>query len=439
MHAIETTVWTRLSDEERAALLARPARQDPELDAAVRRIIAEVRKRGDAALLDFTRRFDSVESPRLEVPRRELAAARDRLPATDRAALERAIAQLRAFHEVQRPTPQACETSPGIRCWREARPLERVGLYVPGGKAPLPSTLLMLAVPAAIAGCPLRVVCSPPGRDGRVPDSILAAASLCGIERVFALGGAQAIAALAYGTESVPKVDKLFGPGNPWVQRAKLAVASDPNGAACDLPAGPSELLVIADAAADPRLVAADLLSQAEHGPDSQVLLVTPDHVQAEATARALLEQVKTLPRRVIAEQSLEHCRIIIARDLEGAFAISNAYAPEHLILQLEDAERWTAQVQHAGAVFLGPWTPEAVGDYASGANHVLPTGGFARMASGLGVESFVKTISFQRVSPDGLRDIGPCVETLARLEGLEAHRRAVDLRLAKLAAEVGG
>ncbi len=425
--------WHSLSPPERERLLARPARHDPELDAAVRRIIAAVRQGGDAAVRDFTRRFDRVEIEQLEVPKAALQDALGDLDSDSRSALERAIAQLRAFHLPQLPQVQVIETSPGVRCWREARPIRRVGLYVPGGRVALPSTLLMLAVPAQIAGCSLRVVCTPPGRDGRVCSSVLAAAALCGIERVFAVGGAQAVAAMAYGTQSIPKVDKVFGPGNPWVQRTKLAVAGDPAGAACDLPAGPSELLVIADAAADPELVAADLLSQAEHGPDSQVLLVTSAPELADAVEQALARQLSDLPRAVIAEQSLAHCRIILATDLEQAFEISNSYAPEHLILQIENAESWAPRVHDAGAVFLGAWSPEAAGDYASGPNHVLPTHGFARTSSGLGVESFIKLMSFQSLSPTGLRELGPTVERLARLEGLEAHRRAVSLRLAKL------
>jgi histidinol dehydrogenase len=318
---------------------------------------------------------------------------------------------------------------------RVLRPVARVGLYVPAGSAPLPSTALMLGVPARIAGCRQVALCSPARADGRCDPAVLHAARVAGIHRVFKLGGAQAIAAMAYGTTSVPRCDKLFGPGNAWVTEAKLQVSVDPQGAAIDMPAGPSELLVIADAQAEPSFVAADLLSQAEHGPDSQVLLLSPSATLLDAVTAEIERQCALLPRATIVREALAHSRLIEVASLDQALEVSNRYAPEHLILQVAEPRTWLDQVESAGSVFLGAWTPESVGDYASGSNHVLPTYGYARSHSGVSVASFQKQVSVQELSPDGLRAIGPCTATLAAAEQLEAHRRAVTLRLATLDA----
>ena len=322
-----------------------------------------------------------------------------------------------------------------MRCERVLRAIDSVGLYVPAGSAPLPSTALMLGIPASLAGCSLRVMCSPVQANGRVNAAVLYAARVAGVERVFKLGGAQAVAAMAYGTETVPKVEKIFGPGNTWVTEAKAQVDRDPLGAARDYPAGPSEVLVIADDKANPAFVAADLLSQAEHGADSQVLLVTTSSKLAEEALRAIESQKARLPRRSLVEGALAHSSVVVVDGVATAFEISNRYAPEHLILQIERPRDWLPRVRAAGSVFLGPWTPESVGDYCSGTNHVLPTYGFARRYSSLGVADFMRTMTVQELTLEGLRTIGPIATTLAALEGLDAHAWAVDERLASAAA----
>lgn len=430
---MQWVVWKECSPKQQIAVLQRPQQSSsPELREGVRSIIAEVREEGDTALLRFTERFDGVNlrAEALEVSSAEKEAARAQVSSATREALLLAKGNIERFHRQQLPRKIELPVLAGIRCYRESRPIGKVGFYIPGGSAPLPSTVLMLGVPSLIAANPQRILCTPPQKDGSVHPVILVAAELCGIERIFRVGGAQAIAAMAYGTASIPKVDKLFGPGNSWVTEAKLQVASDADGAAIDMPAGPSELLVIADAKADPEWIAADLLSQAEHGSDSQVILVTTDADLGLKVQAALERQLERLPRRDLARASLGESRCIVVRDLSEALRISDAYAPEHLILQVEEPERWAPLVQNAGSVFLGPWSPESAGDYASGTNHVLPTHGHARAYSGLSLESFMKQISFQHLSRDGLAAIGPALEELARLEGLEAHRRAVALRL---------
>lgn len=409
----------------------RPATaRSEELSAAVRAILGEVRRRGDEAVLEFTKRFDKVELKALQVPADRLAAARTQVGEAMLADLQEAIRRLELFHQAQMPEPIDLETSPGVRCERRHLPIERVGLYIPGGTAPLPSTVLMLGVPARIAGCRLRVLVSPPPIDPH----ILAAADLLGITEVFEAGGAQAIGALAYGTQSVPKVDKIFGPGNSWVTEAKLQVSQEAGGAALDLPAGPSEVMVIADTSADPAFVAADLLSQAEHGADSQVLLVSDSRELLIQVAAQLEQQLQTLPRRAIAAQALDKSALLLVQNRRQMLDLCNAYAPEHLILQIADAREFALGVRHAGSVFLGPWTPESAGDYASGTNHVLPTYGFARAYGGLTTESFLKTITFQEITRRGLDDLGPVVERLALAEGLHGHANAVRVRLEKAA-----
>lgn len=426
--------WRALGAAARDAALARPRQvRDPQQLERVRAIIAEVRTHGDAALRTLTQRLDGCDLTEFAVGAAEFAAAEAAVDADLRAAIERAIERVRTFHAAQLPHPLRADTAPGVRCEQLVRPIGRVGLYVPAGSAPLPSTVWMLAVPAVLAGCPEIVLATPPRADGSADPVILTAARLCGVTRVFKLGGAQAIAALAYGTGSVPRCDKLFGPGNGWVTQAKLEVAADPDGAAIDMPAGPSEVLVIADESADPDFVAADLLAQAEHGADSQVVLVSPSAVLLREVAAAVERQSATLPRREIAEAALAHARLIHVGDLEEAVAVSERYAPEHLIVQTRDPRALLPRLSAAGSIFLGAWSPETLGDYCAGPNHVLPTLGFARAFSGVGVDSFLRRVYVQELSAEGLAAIGGDAALLARAERLEAHARAVDLRLAAL------
>jgi histidinol dehydrogenase len=426
--------WEALCASERRTALARPAQgARGEIEAVVREVIANVRAGGDEALRAYTRRFDGVEVADLAVGAQEFSQAEQKLTSEQRSALECAIANVERFHRAQRLETLTLETMPGVRCERVIRPISSVGLYVPAGSAPLPSAVVMLAVPARIAGCPRRILCTPPGRGGGADPAVLVAARLCGIDSVLKVGGAQAIAAMAYGTGSVPKVDKIFGPGNAWVTAAKQAVASDPAGAACDLPAGPSEVLVIADETARAEFVAADLLAQAEHDTQAQAILVTPSRALAETVSAAVASQAGTLSRRAILVQSLAGSRCIVVKDLESALDVANDYAPEHLILEVREPRRWLAQVASAGSVFLGTWSPEPLGDYCSGTNHVLPTYGYARAYSGLSVLDFVKRITVQELTPEGLRALGPIAVSLALLEGLDAHADAVTRRLAVL------
>jgi len=435
--AIRILSWSSLSVDERRQALRRPVQQDEAaIHERVREIVSDVRARGDLALLEFTRRFDGVALSSFEVSTAEFAAAETALDTEQRQAIDRAIANVRRFHEAQLGAPLRVETTPGVVCERQFRPIDAVGLYVPAGVAPLPSAAIMLAVPARIAGCPTRIICTPPRRDGTADPAVLTIANLCGVRRVFKLGGAQAIAAMAYGTQTVPKVDKVFGPGNSWVTAAKLQVANDPEGAALDLPAGPSEVLVIADATARADFVAADLLAQAEHSADAQVVFVTTSSALAEATATQLETQMQRLGRADTLRKSIEHARLFVVDTIVTAIEVSNAYAPEHLILQVANARDWLPKVRNAGSVFLGAWTPETMGDYCSGTNHVLPTYGFARAYSGLSLHDFVKRMTVQELTSDGLRDLGPTAITLATLEGLDAHANAVRIRLAHLERE---
>ena len=427
--------WKMLDDAGRAAVLRRPAQRDAAgLLERTRLIVDDVRARGDAALRDYTERLDGVRLESFAVSEQEFADASTALSAEQRQALERAIDTVTRFHELQTVPALRLETAPGVVCERMTVPLEAVGLYVPAGSAPLPSTALMLAVPAKIAGCPVRVMCTPPRPDGTADPAVLVAARLCGIRKVFKLGGAQAVAAMAYGTATVPKVVKIFGPGNSWVTAAKQIVAQDADGAALDMPAGPSEVLVIADESARPAFVAADLLAQAEHSPDAQVLLVTVSRRTAEACVAEVARQLAELPRREIAAQAIAESRVLLVPDLNTAMEVCNQYAPEHLILQVTRPRDLLPQVRNAGSVFLGAWTPETMGDYCSGTNHVLPTYGHARAYSGLSVIDFVKRITVQELTADGLRALGPTARTLARLESLDAHANAVTVRLDALA-----
>lgn len=356
--------------------------------------------------------------------------ARKQISPEAQAALTFAKERIEIFHQANYPEVVITETCTGVTCERQAKPIERVGLYIPGGSAPLVSTVLMLAVPASIAQCPVKIICTPPDTNGKIDPHILVAAELCGVQSVFKVGGAQAVAAMAYGTQSIPKVDKIFGPGNQWVTQAKMLVSQDPLGASIDMPAGPSELMVIADESANPEWVAADLLSQAEHGADSQVILVVTSLVLANKVANAVAEQVAVLPRQAIATQALMHSAIIVVETLANAIEIANQYAPEHLILAFDEAEVYKGDIQNAGAVFMGHWTPETAGDYVTGSNHVLPTNGFARSVSGLSILDFMKFIYFQTVTEAGMKIIGPHAEILAAIEGLDAHKQAVTKRL---------
>lgn len=426
--------WNALDETARCEALARPAQsRADELHRGVEQIIAAVREKGDVALRELSTKYDRCTLDAIEVDEAEFAAAEASLDPTLKAAIHEAAARIELFHRAAAPQPVGVDTAPGVRVERILRPISRVGLYVPAGTAPLPSTALMLGIPAQIAGCRQVVLCSPARADGRCDEAVLYAARVTGVHKVFKLGGAQAIAAMAYGTASVPRCDKLFGPGNSWVTEAKLQVSTDPDGAAIDMPAGPSEVLVIADAEANPAFVAADLLSQAEHGPDSQVILLSPSTALLDKVAIEVDRQCAELPRGAIAEKALVQSRLIAVDSLAQAVAVSNRYAPEHLILQVADPRALLDGIDSAGSIFLGAWTPESVGDYCSGSNHVLPTYGYARSYSGVSVASYQKQITVQEVSEEGLRNIGPCTATLAAAEQLEAHRRAVTLRLAVL------
>jgi histidinol dehydrogenase len=426
--------WAELSEARRDELLARPAvRDDERIRSGARAIVERVRREGDVALGELTRQLDGADPGEFRVGNAEFDAAEASLSAAAIAAIDTAIDNVRRFHEAQLPDPISVETMPGVLCERISHPLDSVGLYVPAGTAPLPSAAIMLCVPATIAGCPERILCTPPRSDGSADPAVLVAAKRSGVDAVFKLGGAQAVAAMAYGTESVPRVVKIFGPGNAWVTAAKTLVAMDPSGAAIDMPAGPSEVLVIADSNANPEYVAADLLSQAEHGEDSQVVLLSTSRSMAEDVIAAAGAQLEALGRRDIARVAMGNSRFIVAADTAEAAVISNRYAPEHLILHIAGARDLLPSLRNAGSVFLGPWSPESVGDYCSGTNHVLPTYGAARSYSGLGVDQFMRHMTVQELSRDGLARIGRAVTTLAELEGLDAHARAVRYRLPEL------
>ncbi|EGR2875615.1 histidinol dehydrogenase, partial [Vibrio parahaemolyticus] len=388
---MRTVVWQSLSEEQQDAILERPAiAEGANITAAVADVIAKVRTQGDAALLELTEKFDRVKPESIRVPSKEINAASERLSAEMKQALEQAYSNIAKFHKAQKPQPIKVETQPGVMCEQVTRPIQKVGLYIPGGSAPLPSTVLMLGVPAKIAGCRKVVLCSPPP----IADEILYVAKLCGIDEVYNVGGGQAVAAMAYGTKSVSKVDKIFGPGNAYVTEAKRQVSNDFRGAAIDMPAGPSEVLVIADETADPDFIAADLLSQAEHGPDSQVVLVTPSPIVADQVTDAVQRQLKALSRADIAQKALASSLIIISESITQAVSISNYYGPEHLIVQTKNPRELLPLLDNAGSIFLGDWSPESAGDYASGTNHVLPTYGYTRTYSSLGLADFSKRMT---------------------------------------------
>ena len=431
---LQSIDWGEQDAAAREALLQRPVARDTGLGESVAAILERVRRGGDAALQELTLELDGVVPTVFEPGTQELKAAAGRIDPALLDALQDARDRIEAFHRADMPRDGRLETAPGLQCEVRYQALDPVGLYIPGGSAPLVSTVLMLAVPAALAGCREIVMCSPPGRDGRIPDEVLAAAALCGVTRVFCAGGAQAVAAMAYGTATVPRCAKIFGPGNAWVTEAKQQVSRDPRGAAIDLPAGPSEVLVIADNTANDEDTAWDLLSQAEHGPDSQVVLLT-DSARLAADVIAKLQQLAPgSPRRDILQRSLPEARIILVADLDEALELSNAYAPEHLILNTANAEALAGRVRNAGSVFVGPWTPESLGDYCSGTNHVLPTYGWARSHGALGPGDFMRRTTFQQASRGALALVGPVAGALAAFEGLDAHRMAVRARLERSA-----
>jgi histidinol dehydrogenase len=421
--------YSELTKDDISKLVQRNVDPANEIRETVEEILARVKLHGDDALYDLTLKFDGVLLDKLFLNKTELQELAKSISIEQKAALDTAYKNIYAFHKTQLKAEDKVETMPGVTCWRETRPIEKVGLYIPGGTAVLPSTMLMLGIPARIAGCHEIVICTPPQKDGKVNPFIAYVALLLGIEKVYLSGGAQAIGAMAYGTFSIPKTDKIFGPGNQFVTKAKTIIQSTTT-TAIDMPAGPSEVLVIADETANPIYIAADLLAQAEHGIDSQAILVTDSSAIAQQTLEELAKQLPFLPRAEIAAKAIDNSYIVITNDLEEAMAFSNQYAPEHLILATANWKQLTANIINAGSVFLGNLTPESAGDYASGTNHTLPTSSYVRAYSGVSVDSFVKKITFQHITPEGIKNIGPTVEVLAQLEGLIAHKNAVTLRL---------
>lgn len=412
-------------------LCERPQLELDYLDSSVKNILARVQKAGDQALIELTRQFDNVQLETLQVAPEEIDIAKNELSNSLKSAINVASQNIEKFHTSQRLEITKVETSTGVSCWRKAVPIDKVGIYIPGGTAPLFSSVLMLAIPARLAGCEEIVLCTPPDAEGKINSAILYAADLIGVKKIFKVGGAQAIAAMAYGTESIPRVYKIFGPGNQFVTKAKQLVSNQ--GTAIDLPAGPSEVLVLADETANPSFVAADLLSQAEHGEDSQVMLVLTNKSLISSIESEIESQLTTLPRKTIAEKSLANSRVIVFESTEVAIQFINEYAPEHLIINTLNATEDAEQIKNAGSVFIGQYSAEAIGDYASGTNHTLPTNGYAKAFAGVSLESFIKYVTFQRVTEEGLLNIGPVVQEMATAEKLEAHRQAITIRLASL------
>ena len=412
-------------------ILARPTDSYDSLEPLVKEIFDEVAIKGDEAVKQYTEQFDDVLLQDLQVPQKALDSAAEALSDELKKAMTQAKQNIEKFHRAQKTSKVELTTQAGVHCWQEKRPVEKVGLYIPGGSAPLFSTIMMLAIPAQIAGCQERILCTPPNEKGDVDPAILYAAQLCGITTVYRVGGIQAIAAMTLGTASIPKVYKIFGPGNQFVTAAKQWATKFQ--VAIDLPAGPSELLVAADATSNPNYVAADLLSQAEHGPDSQVVLISTSSTLIEAVRKAIDVQLEQLPRKEIATQALENSKAILVASDAAAIDLINAYAPEHYIIMTENEQDYVDGVQNAGSVFIGAYTPESAGDYASGTNHTLPTNGYARQYSGVNLDSFMKAITFQKITDNGLQKLGPAIEIMATAEGLEAHKNAVSIRLKDL------
>ena len=416
------------SAKEWPVIVQRPHADLSAIEESVTRILKKVRKKGDKAVFKYTKKFDGAELTSLLVTDNEINQAESLLEEELKTAIWQAKKNIELFHFCQKEEVKKIDTMPGVTCWRRSLPIEKVGLYIPGGSAPLFSTVLMLAVPARIAGCREIILCTPPSKDGNINPAILFAANLCGVTKIYKVGGVQAIAAMTYGTASIPKVFKIYGPGNQYVTAAKQLVQQQ--GVSIDMPAGPSEVLVIADETAVPEFIAADLLSQAEHGPDSQVLLITTSETLAEKVTEAINDQLKSLPRNEIATKALQNSKTVVTNSLDEAIELSNLYAPEHLILSCENAEEVSGKITNAGSVFIGNYSPESAGDYASGTNHTLPTNGFATMYSGVSLDSFVKKISFQHLTKQGLQNISDTVKIMAVAEGLEAHKNAVAIRL---------
>ncbi|CAM3161928.1 histidinol dehydrogenase [Chryseobacterium flavum] len=411
-------------------LVKRPVLEQKEISALITEIFTEVKKNGDKALIEFNHKFDKADTQSISVTREEIENAEKQVSDELKKAVQQAKENISKFHASQKQEIQKIETMKGVVCWRENRAVERVGIYIPGGTAPLFSTVLMLAVPANLAGCKEIILCSPPDKNGNINPAILYAANLCGVSEIFKTGGAQAVAAMTFGTESIPAVNKIFGPGNQFVVAAKEYAQR--YGVAIDMPAGPSEVLVIADEQAVPEFCAADLLSQAEHGSDSQVVFITTDLKVFTETISAVEQQIRDLPRNELAAQALENSSFVLVNALEEALEFSNLYAPEHLILAIADFEKYISLIENAGSVFLGNYSCESAGDYASGTNHTLPTNGYAKNYSGVSLDSFVKKITFQHLSKEGLQNLGKTIELMAEAEGLFAHKNAVSIRLEK-------
>ena len=421
-------IYQNPAKEEWSQLLQRPSFDNAELHKNVKHILKDVKKDGDKAIKKYTKKFDDIKLKDFEVTSKEIEEAITSLPENLKNAVQTAANNINKFHSKQFAEPEIIETMPGIQCWRKSVPIEKVGLYIPGGTAPLFSTILMLGIPSKIAGCEEIILCTPPDKNKKLHPAILFAAQLVGVTRVFKIGGVQAIAAMAYGTETVPKVYKIFGPGNQFVTHAKQLIQHD--GIAIDMPAGPSEVCVIADGTSNPAYVAADLLSQAEHGPDSQVLLISTSLDLVEDVMEEIQKQLKELDRKKIAIKALENSKALVVNDLNEAIEISNEYAPEHLIICCKDEELIAERIINAGSVFLGDYSPESAGDYASGANHTLPTNGFAKIYGGVSVDSFVKKITYQKLTQQGLHNISNTVIQMAEAEGLDAHANAVRVRM---------
>ncbi|WP_333625576.1 histidinol dehydrogenase [Sphingobacterium siyangense] len=420
--------YKTLGKTEIQQLVARNTDTNNAIQEVVQEIIQQVRHQGDIVLREYAAKFDKVELDRLYLDEEDIDALASTIDRDQQRALEIAFQNIHKFHSTQLKRERTVETMPGVKCWREVRPIEKVGLYIPGGSAVLPSTLLMLGIPARIAGCKEIVVCSPPQSNGKINGFVAFCLKLLKINRIYLVGGAQAVAAMGFGTETIPKVDKIFGPGNQFVTKAKSIIQGLAN-VSIDMPAGPSEVLVIADESANAAFVAADLLAQAEHGADSQAVLVATSTAIVDAVNAALVAQLAVLPRKELAAKAIENSYAITVENLQEAIQFSNDYAPEHLILETDQWESLTRYISNAGSVFLGHLTPESAGDYASGTNHTLPTSGYARSYSGVSVDSFVKKVTFQHISETGLQQIGSVVEILAELEGLQAHKNAISIR----------
>ena len=409
-------------------LTARASATYASLEPLAKEVFENVKLEGDASLSAYTLKFDGVNLNSFQVSPKETAAAESRVPQSLKKAIEMARNNILTFHKAQKTTTVKVETQTGVYCWQKKTPIEKVGLYIPGGSAPLFSTVLMLATPADIAGCEEIILCSPPNKNGNLPDVILYTAMLCGVTKIFKVGGMQAIAAMTFGTTTIPQVDKIFGPGNQYVTVAKQLATQ--YHVAIDMPAGPSELMVVADETADPSFIASDLLSQAEHGPDSQVLLITTSKAIAEETQKAVLLQLENLDRNDIAQKALDNSKIIVFNDDQTALDFANQYGAEHLIVCVKEEEEFIEGIKNAGSVFIGNYTPESAGDYASGTNHTLPTNGYVRQYSGVNLDSFLKAITYQKITKEGLMNLGPAIEEMAAAEGLQAHKNAVTLRL---------